>query len=85
LPEQPVEPVDGILASAVVGKSNRHKIGEPKRVIQLAHHQQTTVGTELRATKFQPHPAVKIHPITPLEARTLWMIHQTRPQHRATL
>ena len=47
--------------------------------IQLAHHQKTAVGTELRATKFQPHPAVKTKPpITPFEC-TLWVIHNPLP------
>ncbi len=38
-----------------------------------------TVGTELRAAKFQPHARVEIHPICPLQTRTLWVIHNARP------
>jgi hypothetical protein len=34
---------------------------------------------ELRAAKFQPHARVEIHPICPLQTRTLWVIHKTRP------
>lgn len=51
----------------------------PERVTQLAHYQETTVGTELHVSKFQPQPTIEIHPITPLETRTLWVIHETRP------
>ena len=79
LPKQPIEPMDGVPAPAVVAQRRRRQIGQPERVIQLAHHQKATVRTELRATKFQAHARVEIHPICPLRARTLWVIHETRP------
>jgi len=63
LPEQPVEPVDGVLSPATVAQCRRGGIRQPERVTKLALHQQTTVRTGLRAAKFQPHPAVEIHPI----------------------
>jgi hypothetical protein len=84
LPEQPVEPVDGVLAPAGVAQRRRRQIGQPERVIQLAHHQKAAVRTELRAAKFQPHARVEIHPICPLRARTLWVIHETRPSQPST-
>jgi hypothetical protein len=30
------------------------------------HFKQTTIRAEMRAPELQPHPAVEIHPITPL-------------------
>ena len=50
---------------AAVIERTRRKIRQPEHVIQLAHYQQAAVRTDLRATKFQPHPTVKINPITP--------------------
>ena len=79
LPEQPVEPMDRVLAPAAVAQCPRRKIGQPERVIQCAHHQQKAVRTELRAASFQPQPAVEIHPISPLRTRTQRVIHETRP------
>jgi hypothetical protein len=76
LPKQPVDPVNNVLASAVVAQRRRREARQPERVIKLAHHQQATVGTELRAEKFQPHARVEIHPICPLQTRTLWVIHE---------
>ena len=63
---------------AVIERTRR-KIRQPEHVIQLAHYQQTAVGTELRATKFQTHPAVKTKPPIARFACTLWVIHRTRP------
>ena len=56
LPEQPIEPVNGVFASAAVAQGTTGEIRQPERVIQLAHHQQVTVGTELRSPEFKPHP-----------------------------
>ncbi len=84
LPEKPVKPVDGVLASADVAQRTPSKLRQPERVIQLAHHQEPTVRTELRATKFQPHTRVEIHPTCPLRARTLWVIHETGPSQPST-
>ena len=85
LPKQPVDPVNNVLASAVVAQRRRREGRQPERVIKLAHHQQATVGTELRAAKFQPHPTVEINPITPFRTRTLRVIHEIRPKYPATL
>ena len=52
---------------------------------QITINQQTAVGTELRATKFQPHPAVKTKPPINRFACTLWVMHKTRPSQPATL
>jgi len=79
LPEQAVEPVNAVLATATFIERTRCKIRQPKRIIQLAYHQQTTVGTDLCATKFQPNLAVEIHPNIPFRIRTFWVIHETRP------
>jgi len=79
LPELAIEPVCCVLSPAVVRQRTRRKIRQPERVIQFTHHQQTTIRTELCAAKFQAHPAVKIHPITPLRNCTLWVTHKTRP------
>jgi hypothetical protein len=84
LPEQPVEPVYGVLATVVVIERRRRQIGQPERVIELAHHQQATVRTELSAAKFQSHARVEIHPICPLQSRTLWVIHEARPSQSST-
>ena len=40
-----------------------HQIGQPERIIELAHYRKATVRTELRAATFQEHPAVEIQPI----------------------
>ena len=66
-----------ILAASGVAQCCCRQIGQTERVIQLAHHQKATVGTELRAVKFQPHTAVEIDPICLLQACTLWVIHKT--------
>ncbi len=84
LPEQPVEPVDGVLAPSAVTQRTQRKVGQPKRTVQLAHHKQTAIRTELRAPELQPYPAVEIHSISPLRTRTLWVIHETRPSHPST-
>jgi len=73
LSKKPVKPVNGVLALAVVIERTRRKIRQPE------HHQQTAVGTELRATKFQPHPAVKTKPPITHLACTLWVIHDLPP------
>ena len=77
--------MDRVLAAPGVAQRRCRQIGQPERVIQLAHHQKTTVGTELRAAKFQPHTAVEIDPICLLQACTLWVIHETRPYQPSTL
>ena len=79
LPELPVKPMDRVLAASDVAQCCCRQIGQPERVIQLAHHQKATVGTELRAAKFQPHTAVEIDPICLLQACTRWVIHETSP------
>jgi len=79
LPEQPVEPMDRVLAASGVAQRRCRQIGQPERVIHLAHHQKATVGTDLSAAKFQSHPAVNIDPITPIRTRTLLVSHETRP------
>ena len=60
------------------------QIGQLVRVIKLAQHQKAAIGTELRTSKFQPHASVEIHPICPLQARTLWVIHETCPSKPTT-
>ena len=77
LPEH--EPVDRVLAPAGVAERARGDIGQPERVIRLAHRRQTAVPTELRSPEFQPHTAVEIHPIAPLGTRTFQAIRKTRP------
>ena len=84
LPKQPIKPVDGVLPPAGISQHRRRQIRQPKRVIQLAHHQKAAIGTDLSAAKFQPHPAVKIDPITPIQTRTLWVIHEKRPSQPST-
>jgi hypothetical protein len=84
LPEQPVKPVDRVLAAPGVAQCFCRQIGQPERVIQLAHHQQAAVGTELRTSELHMHPAVELDPICPLRTRTLWVIHQTRPSRPST-
>lgn len=71
LPEKPVWPMEGVLPRTVVAQRRRRQIGQSERVIQLRHHQQAAVRTDLRTPEFQPHPTVEIHPITPLRTRTL--------------
>jgi len=44
-----------------------------------ARHQQAAVRAELRTPAFQPHPAVEIHPLTPLGNRTFWVTHEAHP------
>jgi len=61
---QPVEPMDGVLATAAVAKLHVCKIGEPERLIQLVHHQKAAVGTELFAGELQPHTTVEIRSIS---------------------
>ena len=46
LPEQPVEPVDGVLASVGFAQRRRREARQPERIIQVAHHQETTVRAE---------------------------------------
>lgn len=76
--------MNSVLATAVVIERTRRKIRQPEHVIQLAHYQQTAVGTELRAKKFQPHPAVKTKPPIARFACTLWVIHYPQPQAQLT-
>ena len=64
--------------------NEKERVGQPKRVIELAHHQETAVGTDLRATELQSHARVEIHPITPLRTRTHWVIHETHPPQPST-
>ena len=66
LPEQPVELVYGVLASAGVAQRRRRQTGQPQRVIELSHHQKAAVRTDLRPPELQPHASVEIHPITPV-------------------
>jgi len=63
LPEQTVKPMDRVLAASGVAQCCCRQIGQTERVIQLAHHQKATVGTDLRAANFQPHTPVEIDPI----------------------
>jgi hypothetical protein len=84
LSKNPPEPVNCVLAPAVVIERTRRKIRQSEHVIQLAHHQQTAIGTELRATKFQPHPAVKTKPPITRFACTLWVIHNPQPPAQLT-
>ena len=79
LTEQTVKTMEGVLATAAIIERTRRKIRQPEHVIQLAHHQKAAVGTELRATKFQPHPAVKTKPPITRFACTLRVIHEARP------
>ena len=67
--------MNGVFAAAVVIERTRRKIRQPEHVIQLAHHQKTAVGTELRASKFQPHARVETKPHITRFARTLSVIH----------
>jgi unspecific monooxygenase len=39
---------------------------------------------DLITSKFQPHARVEIDPICPLQARTLWVIHEKRPSQPST-
>jgi hypothetical protein len=66
LPELTIATVRRVFSPATVGKSPRSGIRQPARIIPLAHYQQPTIRTELRASKFQPHRTVAIHPITAL-------------------
>jgi len=84
LPEQTIEPMERVLAASGVAQYRCRQIGQTKRVIQFAHHQEAAVGTELRAAKFQPHTAVEIDPICLLRTRTLWVIHKTSPSQPPT-
>ncbi len=79
-----VKPVNDVLAPAGVIERTGRKIRQPEHFIQLAHHQQTAVGTELRAAKFQPHPTVKTKPPIARFARTLWVIHNPPPSAQLT-
>jgi hypothetical protein len=49
LPEQPVKPMDRVLPRRVSRNACQGQIGQPERVIELAHHQQAAVRTDLRA------------------------------------
>lgn len=69
---------------AAVARRREGEIGQPKRFIQLAHHRQPTVRTELSAPEFQPHPTVEIQTINPLGARTHSVIHETCPTSLVT-
>ncbi|WP_439121331.1 hypothetical protein [Marivita sp.] len=46
--------------------------------------QEGAAGTELRAAKLHPDTRVEIDPICPLQARTLRVIHETRPSQPLT-
>jgi len=39
LPEQPVKPMDGVLARAAVAQDIGSEVRQPERVVELAHHQ----------------------------------------------
>jgi hypothetical protein len=54
-------------------------------VSSLAHHRQTTVRTDLRPPKFQPHPAVKANPPPPDPNPHPRVIRQTRPEFINTM
>jgi hypothetical protein len=69
--------MDRVLPRAAVAQRCCRQIGQPERVIQLAHHQQAAVRTELRAPELQPHTAVEIRPDQLADVRTLWVIHET--------
>ncbi len=84
LSKKPVNPVNGVLATAVVIERTRRKIRQPEHIIQLAHHQKTAVRTDLGTMKFQPHPGVKTKPPITRFACTLWVIHNPPPSARLT-
>ena len=58
-----------VITRSVVAQRCRRQIRQPERVIQLTHHQQTTIRAELRGAKIQSHARVEIYPICPLQAR----------------
>ena len=77
--------MDGVLTATGVAQRHQGQIGQPELVIELAHHQATTVGTDLRAPELEPHPAVEIDQITLIRTRTLWVIREMRPSMTSTL
>ena len=84
LSEQSDKPMDRVLAAWGVAQRCYRKMGQPERVIKLAHHQQSTLRTNLRAPELQEHTAVEIDPICPPRACTLWVIHETCPSKPTT-
>jgi hypothetical protein len=48
-----------------MAQRHRRQIGQLERVIELPHHQETAVRTNLRAPELEPYPVVEIDPITP--------------------
>jgi hypothetical protein len=53
LPEQPVKTVDRVLATSGVTQGCCRQIGQPERVIKLAHHQQAVARTDLRTPELR--------------------------------
>ena len=76
--------VDRLLAATGVTQRRLRQIGQPKRVIECAHHQQTAIRTDLRTPERQLDPAVNIDPINPIRTRTLWVTHETCPSQSST-
>ncbi len=58
--------MDRILAATGVTQRCRSQIGQPERVIELAHHQETAVRTDLCAPELA-HAAVEIDSITSIQ------------------
>jgi hypothetical protein len=75
LPKLDVEPGRRLLSTAAVVQGIRREIRQSKGIIQLTHHLQATIGTELRALKFQAHSPVKTEPRIIPFACTLRAIH----------
>jgi hypothetical protein len=71
--------MDRVLAASGVAQCCCRQIGQPERVIKLAHHKKSAVRADLRTPELHANLAVEIDTICPSLARTLWVIHETRP------
>jgi hypothetical protein len=58
--EQPVKPMDRVLAASGVAWCCSRQIEKPERVIKFAHHKQAAVRTELRTPELHLHTRVKM-------------------------
>jgi hypothetical protein len=45
----------------------------------VADRRPAAIGTELHTAKLHPYTRIEIESICPLQARTLWVIHEVRP------
>jgi len=62
LPQQPGQPMLGVLASATIRQCRRCHVQQAHRMIQLAVSEQAAVGSDPGTVEFQLDPTVEIDP-----------------------